>query len=91
MSKKRLDDAANKLADLAEAKRKKRTSFGKSTEDYLPRIKLLLVAIFAPVILYAVVSLARDPALPTITKRLGRATLDRFATFLGPAPKYKRR
>lgn len=52
---------------------------------------MLAIGIFAPLLIWFIYSLARDPALPMIMKRAGFAIRDRFAMYLGPTPKYKRR
>ncbi|GBG27619.1 Hypothetical Protein FCC1311_038422 [Hondaea fermentalgiana] len=74
-----------------EGRRQKRSNLGKTLSDYEPKLRMLGIAIFAPLIVWFLYSLARDPALPAIMKRAGFAIRDRFAMQLGPAPKYKRR
>jgi len=63
----------------------------KTLADYEPKIRWLLIAIFAPVLIYFFFNVARDPALPKILKEAGFAVRERFAMYLGPTPKYKRR
>ncbi len=76
--------------DAAKAGRGKKLT-GRRIEDYWRPIKYLLMVVLFPPIAYFLFSLATDPSLPGLMKRVGVVARERFATHLGPTPKYKRR